>query len=306
MVKPDKGDAFLVVVPQGVPVLRAAPGASDIGAAVKLPFDWIVAGDRVLVRGVTGRELATPQASQVVVMARRDLDRKRDDERLDWRARGVPGIVTAIDPEKGAIIIRSGRRPDAPSVVVSTVAGAVVFRRYAPDSVRFDEARPSALAELKIGDELRALGDRGPDGTLLAEQVVFGSFRSALGRVVAIDPARSELTIRDEASRQPITVSVSPDARLRRLSPEAGGRAPAANAPEDLLDRLPAIALADLEIGERVLVSSAAGNDATRFHAIALVAGLGTSSLSPGAGRGSRGDESGLPAELMDFGMSLP
>ena len=34
------------------------------------------------------------------------------------------------------------------------------MRRYAPDSIKFGDAKPSSFGELKVGDQLRALGDR--------------------------------------------------------------------------------------------------------------------------------------------------
>ena len=66
-----------------------------------------------------------------------------------------------------------------------------VFRRYAPDSVKFADALPSSFAELKVGDQLRSLGNKDAAGTRVeAETIVFGSFVMAGGPVTAIDPRR--------------------------------------------------------------------------------------------------------------------
>ena len=35
-----------------------------------------------------------------------------------------------------------------------------VIRRYAPDSVKFADAKESTLAEIKVGDQVRARGDK--------------------------------------------------------------------------------------------------------------------------------------------------
>jgi hypothetical protein len=207
----------------------------------------------------------------------------------------------------------------------------VRFRRYAPDSVKFSDARPSALGEVQVGDQLRALGQRGADGSpFLPEQIVFGTFRTVAGPVAQVDPAHGELTVRDEESGKPVRVAVGPDARLRRIPPEMGARlgrwrggasaggppggAPRGGAPpggrggsEDLIDRLPVTTLADVKPGDRVLVSSTKGSDPGRLNAIALVAGLET--LAPpraAGGRFGRGGDNELPPELMDLGMSIP
>ena len=92
------------------------------------------------------------------------------------------------------------------------------FRRYAPDSVRFSDAKPSTLAELEPGDQLRALGDKNEDGTRLeAEEVVSGNFRTAAGTVTALDTAAGEVRIKELGSGKPLVIKVTSEASLRRL-----------------------------------------------------------------------------------------
>ena len=45
--------------------------------------------------------------------------------------------------------------------VVFPVTDKTEMRRYAPDSIKFADAKPSKFTELKVGDQLSALGDRG-------------------------------------------------------------------------------------------------------------------------------------------------
>jgi hypothetical protein len=69
---------------------------------------------------------------------------------------------------------------------------------------------------------------------------------------------------------------------------------------------MPATTFADLKVGDRILVSSTKGGDASRLNAIALVTGLeALAQAAPQIGRAARGPESNLPPELMDLGMSL-
>jgi hypothetical protein len=329
--KVDAGGTVEVTVQEGATVLRAKPGAPSLADATPVPLEQIAAGDRVLARGALSKGKRSLAARQLVLMTRDDIARKQEGERAEWRRRGVLGVVTAVDAAKGEITLRVGRIALTQSLVVETVDRKVAFRRYAPDSVKFTDARPSALGELRVGDQLRALGDRSPDGSrLAAEQVVFGTFRTVTGTVIAVDPAGSEVMMRADESRRAVTVRAGPDARVGRLPPAMGtklarlgsgeGPDPGANGarlkggrgarepgagPEDLLERLPATTLAELKPGDRILVASTEGSDPARLNAIALVAGLET--LRPLAAQGeAAGPDVGLPQDLLDLGMSFP
>ena len=322
--KPDAGDAVEVTLQEHATVLRTKPGAPTLADSTPVPLEQIVVGDRVLARGALSDDRGSLAARQVVVMTRDDIARKQEAERAEWRRRGVLGVVTAVDAEKGEITLRVGRMAPSQPLLVETADRKVAFRRYAPDSVKFSDTRPSALGEVRVGDQLRALGDRTPDGArVAAEQIVFGTFRTVPGTVTAIDPGKNEVTMRADDTRRPLTVTVGPDARVRRLPPEmaarlsrfAGGggdegrrgsREPSAG-PEDLLERMPAITLAELKAGDRILVASTEGGDPGRLNAIALVSGLEALRPAAASGRAARGAEIGLPADLLDLGMgSLP
>ncbi|MFI5184514.1 MAG: hypothetical protein ACHQNV_08955, partial [Vicinamibacteria bacterium] len=85
-----------------------------------------------------------------------------------------------------------------------------------------------------------------------------------------------------------------------------GGRREGGGGSEDLLERLPVLALEELKTGDRILVASTKGSDASRVTAIAVVSGLEAfkSAAPTGSGRRmGRGPDVGLPADLMDLGM---
>ncbi len=326
-VKADNGGSILVTVPEGAALLRTKPGATTLAGATPLALEQIAQGDRVMVRGTFSGDKGSLAARQVIVMTRDDIAHKQEEDRAQWRRRGVLGVVKAIDRARGEITLQPGRAATAPALVVETGSGKAAFRRYAPDSVKFSDARPSSLLEVRVDDQLRALGERSPDGTrLVAEQIVFGTFRTVSGTIAAIDAGRNELTLRDEGSGKKLAVAVGPDARVRRLPPEMGARlararegpggggdggdprptrSPPGTGPEDLLDRLPPTTLAALKPGDRILVSSTEGGDPARVNAIALVAGLEALLLPARPGR-PRATEIGLPGDLMDLGLSIP
>ncbi len=234
--KTDAGETVTVALEATASILRAAPGARDLTAATTLTLAALTPGDRVLARG-TALPDGMLSARQIVVMTRTDLTQKQDTERADWRARGLSGVITAVDPAKQEVTVEVRTMVNAEKVVIAPASAQAGFRRYAPDSVKFDEARPSSFSELRIGDQVRVLGNRAPDGRLLAEQLVSGVFQTLSGAVVAVAPSGLELTITDNETNKPRTVVVRPDTMVRRIPAQmaqrlaARSRGPGAGAP---------------------------------------------------------------------------
>jgi len=225
VLKTDAGAAVEVRLQDGATFLRAKPGASTLADATPVAPEDVAVGDRVLARGAMSEDKSSIVARQLVVMTRGDIADKQEQERADWRRRSVLGVVSAVDAARAEVTLRLGRMAGGTTLVVATAERPAVFRRYPPDSVKFADARPSTLAEVQPGDQLRALGERSPDGArLVAEQVVFGTFRTVVGTVTAVDAAKQEVTLRDAEGRRPLVVSVGPDARVRRLLPEMAAR----------------------------------------------------------------------------------
>jgi hypothetical protein len=79
---------------------------------------------------------------------------------------------------------------------------------------------------------------------------------------------------------------------------------------QEMIDRQPQATLANLKPGDVVIVSSAAGADATRVTAITLLAGaepvlVALQTRPQGGGRAGEVTSSGLPAGI-DLGIGLP
>src|SRR5215212_1069536 len=243
-VKTDAGAVVVVSVADTTRIVKNPPGEAKLDKSSPYTLAEIAAGDRILALGKLsedGKTLAAPRA--VVINTKSDIDRKREAERAEWQARGVVGVVTAVNAETKEVTINT-RTPDGPKPVVINAGGpAVKLRRYAPDSIKFADAKPSTFEEVKAGDQLRAKGDKSADGAkFTAEEVVTGSFRTTLGTVKAVDPAKNEITI-EQQDKKPLTVVVRPDSVLKQFpadmaammggmggpggAPAAGGAAPA-------------------------------------------------------------------------------
>ena len=103
------------------------------------------------------------------------------------------------------------------TVTVNTTKSTVLLR-YAPDSVKFGDAKPGTMDAIKPGDQLRARGTKNADGSqIAADEVVSGTFRNVAGLITEVDAANSTITVKDLITKKPVTVHVAPDVQMRRL-----------------------------------------------------------------------------------------
>jgi hypothetical protein len=144
---------------------------------------------------------------------------------------------------------------------------------------------------LKIGDQVRILGDKNEDGaSMRAERIVSGSFRQNAGTITSIDAEAHEIVIRDLATKKPLVVRLNADSTMKKLPPQtAAGLArryqfsgrqgrTSSDAPVDdlghILDLLAPMPFAELKPGDAVMLLSTAGADPRRVTAITLLAGV--------------------------------
>ncbi len=212
----DGGDVN-VVVQDGARLLRIEPGQTDLKTAAPLQLEDLQPGDRILVRGQAADGGKSLLAVSVIAMKKADIAEKQKHEREEWQRHGVGGLVTAVDSAAGSITIDTSALGANKNVVVN-VAKTTILRRYAPGSVKFDEATPAPLDQIKVGDQLRARGTRSADGSALAaDEIVSGAFRNIAGTIVAIDAGASTITVNDLATKKPVLVKVSGTSQLKKL-----------------------------------------------------------------------------------------
>jgi hypothetical protein len=235
--KMDAGGTVTVILQEKTQYLRVPPGETDLKNAVKITPADIGVGDRVLARGRLAEDQKSIPALAVIVMTKADLAKTRERERAEWQKRGVAGTISGLNPDTNAITL-SVRSSAGTRTLIVEPSQKAVFRRYAPDSVRFAQAKPSSFADLKVGDSLRILGEKNADGTRIkADEMVSGSFRNIAGIVSAIDAAAGEIRMTDLQSRRALSVRITSDTMLRRMPPtkaatpanrpQGGGSSPA-------------------------------------------------------------------------------
>jgi hypothetical protein len=221
---PDSGADLNVTVPGTTRLMRIPPGETNLKNATPIQLQDLQVGDRILVGGKSSDDAKSIAASSVVVMKRTDLEARQQQELQDWQKRGIGGLVSGVDYSSGIVTITITGLGGSRRVTIYT-GKSTIIRRYPPDSVKFDDAKLSTLAEIHPGDQLRARGNRSADGAeLAADEMVSGSFRNLAGIVNSLDANSGIINIQDLLSKKPAQVKVTQDSQLRKLPPEIARR----------------------------------------------------------------------------------
>lgn len=213
----DDGKSVSISLPDATRIVRIAPGQTDLKNAIAIALQDLQVGDRILARGKASDDAKSLTASTVIVMKQSDVAAKQQQEREDWQKRGIGGLVNAVDPAARTVTISVATLAGSKTVLIQTSKKTVV-RHYAQNSVKFDDAKPSTLADIHPGDQMRARGTNNADGAeFAAEEIVSGSFRNIAGTVTAMNAADNSITVMDLLTKKPVVVKVTSDSQLRKL-----------------------------------------------------------------------------------------
>jgi len=216
----DAGQQYAVTVAEGARIVQLAPGSTDLKSAQVITLPDIGVGDRVLVSGKAGETPDSFAASRVILMKSGDIAQKHATEQADWQKRGTGGIVTTVGAASGTLTISAG----AKKIQVQTT-DKTIFRRYAGDSIKFEDAKPGTLSQVQSGDQLEVRGAKSDDGTSIqAEEVVSGSFRNVSGTLATINPTAGTVTLKDLTTKKMVTVSITANSDLRKLPADIAAR----------------------------------------------------------------------------------
>ena len=271
-IQPDSGAAVAMKVTADTIAQKVAPGAADLKHAETIKVTDVALGDRVLATPEPG----TGNLRRIVVMPAADIVKKNQADRMDWTRRGVSGMVAAKSGNELTLRIRT---LTGESHAVVTVTQKTAFKRYAPDSVKFTDARNSNLGEIGVGDQLRARGVKSEDGLkVTAEDVVFGTFVTKAGTITAVNADTRAITIKELANHKPLVIRFTADSQIRKMPDMAGmmmggmgrGGIPAMDI-NAMLERMPVSKLEDLKPGETIVVSSTKGARSNEVTAIMML-----------------------------------
>ncbi len=212
----DAGSEISVVVQPATRLMRLEPGQTDLKSAAAIQLSEVQVGDRMLAGGTGSEDGKSVTATSAVIMKKSDVAEKQEQERREWEKNGVGGIVKSVDGAAGTIVLSTGTL--GASTLTVHVSKDTIIRRYAPDSVKFDDARPGTLQQIKAGDQLRARGTKSADGKEInAAEIVSGTFRNIAATVISTDAANKTITVTDLANKRPVTLRVTPDSQMHEL-----------------------------------------------------------------------------------------
>ncbi len=291
------------------------PGETHISKAVPIELIAVNPGDKVLAEGKASDDHKTLTATRVFVMSQGDLAKHHAEEMADWEKRGVLGLVTAVNPDSIVISVRS-QVPGPPKMMIITPAANAVIKRYSAESTKFADAKPSTLAQILTGDQVRALGAKSDDGSkMTAEEIVSGSFRELAATIVSIDAADHEIRVTDLATKKPLVIKIDAESTLKKLPPQMAQMLAARNHPDEgrrggppsdgsqgrgegrgfggrgggpggdltqLLNRVPDVTLAELKPKDAIIVLSTVGAQPDQLNVIKLLAGVEPILTKPG------------------------
>jgi len=324
----DAGTDVTVQVQDATKLVRIAPGQKDLKDATPIQLTDVQPGDRILVRGKLADVGKSVVAASVIAMKKTDIAEKQSREREEWQKHGFGGLVNSVEAASSTISVALPSQGEKKSVAVH-LSKETILRRYASDSVKFDDAKPAPLDEIKPGDQLRARGTRSANGAeFTADEIVSGTFRNIAGTISALDASAGTITVHDLVSKKSITVKITAESQLRKLpppmaqriaarlkgtppeaqssAPTPSGAGPAANSAQttssagqqpggsgaggssgmgrsggggtadlqQMINRMPAATLADLQKGDAVMVVATEGGTNAVSTVITLLGGV--------------------------------
>jgi hypothetical protein len=217
---PETGPEVTANVQPNARILRLAPGEKDSKSATPITLQDLQVGDTVRVRGYASQDGKSIATLEVIVITKAAVAAVGDQIRQDWQKRGLGGLVEAVDLTAGTVTISTTSLSGKKNITVHAAKNTVI-RRYAPDSVKFEDAKPSTLADIHPGDQLRARGEKNSDGTeVTAEEIVSGSFRNVAGTVNTTDASSGTLTVQDLLSKKTVQVKITSESQLHQLPAE--------------------------------------------------------------------------------------
>jgi len=196
----------------------------SIAAATAAALSDAAVGDKVVVSGFPATDGKSIPARTVYLMTKADISQKHAKEAAEWKTRGITGKVKAVNAQTNQVTVEVRGMTGSSDVTLTPKADAK-YKRYAQDSIRYDEAKDSSLGEIQTGDMIRALGDKSSDGTAFsAEQVVTGAFQTVAGTIKSIDAEKNEVVIKNLVTSKDVTIVVGDTSVLKRYPQEIADR----------------------------------------------------------------------------------
>ncbi|HEY1423917.1 MAG TPA: DUF5666 domain-containing protein [Candidatus Acidoferrum sp.] len=309
----DSGTVSPVAIEDATKILQIEPGKTDLKEATPITLGDLQLGDRVLVRGILADDGKTVRAASLVAVKKAALAEKQARERTEWQ-HGVGGLVKSIDPQAFIITITTNSIGTNKEVSIHFTKDAVLRRYASDstrfDAAKpgpLTEIQPGDQLRARgtrseSGTEFNAV------------EIVSGTFRSIAATVISTGVADSSLVVLDLATKSPVTLKINGESQMRKLpvqfaeglaarlknqsapggsappaadaapsqgqSPQQGtapGAAPAGRGGGDfqqMIARMPAATISDLQKNDAVMVVTTQGNGKDPLTVVTLLAGV--------------------------------
>ena len=211
------GPDVSVTIQPSARILRLAPGDKDLKNATALQMTDLHVGDMVRVRGSGSADGNSISVLEVIVITQAAVAAVSDQMKQDWQKRGTGGLVDSVDAASGNVTLSIPTLAGKKTILIHTSKETVVHR-YAPDSAKPEDAKPSSLTDIHAADQLRARGNKNADGSeISAEEIYAGVFPQFAATVKSIDANSGILTIQDLSTKKTVQVKVSTDSQLHKI-----------------------------------------------------------------------------------------
>ncbi len=256
--------------------LRVRPNEKTLDNAVKISLNELSKDLQILARGIYSKS-NTFVAQMVIVVSNSEINAKDNTNKSN-----IQGVVTGINPIKKqlklSIISTENKKEDYLDLSFPNIK----FYRYANGSLKFSNSVLSEFNKIKVGDQIKSIGDAATDGKLFnPDTVVFGTFRTFIGKISEIE-AGKYFILEDLQSKRKIRIEIGQESNLKKLEPEKSDELIKnyfknnENSGEKknlrtFFDELPLIALDRLIIGDSLIVSGSVSEDEKMINAFYLL-----------------------------------
>jgi molybdenum-dependent DNA-binding transcriptional regulator ModE len=189
---------FKKVLPENPsPVAAVASSLSEIGI-----------GDKILISAFLSADKTKATARTIYLMTKADISKKNQTEQEKWN-KSITGKIVLVNESVKEVTVAIKTPTGDKNVILSTFSDTI-FRRYSDESTNYKDAKIGSFNELKIGDQIRAVGEINADGSIVkAGEIISGSFKQVWGKIVAINLVTSEITLQAASEKQGKTTIIA-------------------------------------------------------------------------------------------------
>jgi co-chaperonin GroES (HSP10) len=311
VIRTDAGPELTASVLDATRIVRLAAGQTDLKSAPAITLADVQVGDRVLLRGRSAEDGAV-EATTIVVMKQADVAQKQQHDREDWQKRGAGGIVSAIDAASGtftvsvtptlSVLVKTSKetsflRYSPNSVKFADAQKGTIDQIKTGDQLRARGSRSADGKEL-AAEEVISGTFRNIAGTISSidagnNTITVKDVLAKKSVVIKVNPD-SQLRKLAPQMAQRLAFFLKGGAQGAQGGAPAGGQSSASGTPagsgrsgnpqgsrpaggpdfQQMLSRIPSVALADLQKEDAVMVVATQGTSGSEVTAITLLGGV--------------------------------